>query len=804
MSLSDLKASLEGNWAKLDENGDGKIDAEELIDAFDTDGNGVLDKEEVTMLSKQLSAQMEYNNALLEHLQSLENSQLESQRDMKKKEHALKLAVSVSNAARAEANELRRKLAVATELCEEMTKQARDGKVASDSKQRQIDMQKKNVEETKALYENAVKEKQVFESKWVSTCKELNNIKEEFRREKNILEDHVGHLKSNNENLLKDNNDVRHRLGEATEKNTEYQKLHWQLAQEVKEANERLSIEANSREDSEVRSKEYESQLFKVKEALKERDAKIREEDINQGYLKEENKSLREQQKRIEGELKLRENRLVELNREYKDTVDENKALKNELEQVGNDLLTQAKQRATEQERWASKLAKAQEQLARVTEDARKEVQNNAHQAQKMAQEHMQARKESEEQYIVLQAEHALLHDLLKDMQNDARERNSQHEAEKNAFNDKQAQYNSKLLNERREFEETLSAKTDEIKRARDENRALRQEMLTRGTRYVQMLTQIQGVIRQMAQEGKHAKEEIADIQVEFGTLVKYVHTLARKHSAPLEAWYTEVEGSFEGLIAQNSELRKDLEDTKDDLRRADLDKEEERTKNLMFEDEVDRLKHEIHVKESELDNHFKQSKDKIDAKNEEINRNNQDIKILEKKVKDVQNQSDQLSATNRRLREEANRSQKQIADLQDQQSQKNQAAEDRFAQLENECKNLNNDKDTLQKNREEFLRTIKEKEREIQRFISKIQHQENLIDSMKQELIAADNKSRDQLKSFKASNEILNAQVSKFQEAYKTSASRVDNLQETNNQLRGELNELYHSQGIKVQPEGA
>ncbi len=48
---------------------------------------------------------------------------------MKKKEHALKLALSVSNAARAEANDMKRKWTVASEVAETMTKKCEEAKL---------------------------------------------------------------------------------------------------------------------------------------------------------------------------------------------------------------------------------------------------------------------------------------------------------------------------------------------------------------------------------------------------------------------------------------------------------------------------------------------------------------------------------------------------------------------------------------------------------------------------------------------------------------------------------------------------
>jgi len=193
-----------------------------------------------------------------------------------------------------------------------------------------------------------------------------------------------------------------------------------------------------------------------------------------------------------------------------------------------------------------------------------------------------------------------------------------------------------------------------------------------------------------------------------------------------------------------------------------------------------------------------------LEAKQEEKNRNNDEIKQLEKKIKDMQKKSDQLSSTNRSLRQEANRYQTQISDLQTKQAQKNQAMEDKTSQLDGEVKKLNNEKDALQKNREECLRLIKEKERENTRLVSKIHQYEADLDRKQQELIASENKAKESLITFQKSQESLGEQVAKYQNAYKTCRTQVENLKENNNQLRSELNELHHQQGIKLNPEAA
>jgi hypothetical protein len=64
-------------------------------------------------LAKQLSMQMDYNNELLAQLQRLEEQHLLYQRGAQEKQASLKQALAVADAARGEANEAKRKLAVA-------------------------------------------------------------------------------------------------------------------------------------------------------------------------------------------------------------------------------------------------------------------------------------------------------------------------------------------------------------------------------------------------------------------------------------------------------------------------------------------------------------------------------------------------------------------------------------------------------------------------------------------------------------------------------------------------------------------
>jgi hypothetical protein len=68
---------------------------------------------QATELAKQLSMQLDYNNDLLAQITRLEESQLASQKAAADKQASLRQAMAAAEAARQEAADLRRKLAVA-------------------------------------------------------------------------------------------------------------------------------------------------------------------------------------------------------------------------------------------------------------------------------------------------------------------------------------------------------------------------------------------------------------------------------------------------------------------------------------------------------------------------------------------------------------------------------------------------------------------------------------------------------------------------------------------------------------------
>ncbi len=69
-------------------------------------------------IAKQLSSQMDYNNELLSQIQALEEQHLAFQQSAQQKQQQLRQALQVADAARTEATEAKRKLAIAQVRCD--------------------------------------------------------------------------------------------------------------------------------------------------------------------------------------------------------------------------------------------------------------------------------------------------------------------------------------------------------------------------------------------------------------------------------------------------------------------------------------------------------------------------------------------------------------------------------------------------------------------------------------------------------------------------------------------------------------
>ena len=104
---------------------------------------------ELEKVTRQLTAQLAYNNELLRQLQELEEQQLASQKDAAEKKVALRQALGVSDAIRTDMLDLKRKLALAEQASRGAAEDSNRARVEAGIKAREVDGLLKFVEESK-------------------------------------------------------------------------------------------------------------------------------------------------------------------------------------------------------------------------------------------------------------------------------------------------------------------------------------------------------------------------------------------------------------------------------------------------------------------------------------------------------------------------------------------------------------------------------------------------------------------------------------------------------------------------------
>jgi chromosome segregation ATPase len=100
-------------------------------------------------LAKQLALQMDYNNELLGQLQSLEEAHLAYEKKGQERQTALRSALSVADAARAEATDAKRKHAVSQELTNRLSDEVKELRVDNGILKRQLEALEKLALEAK-------------------------------------------------------------------------------------------------------------------------------------------------------------------------------------------------------------------------------------------------------------------------------------------------------------------------------------------------------------------------------------------------------------------------------------------------------------------------------------------------------------------------------------------------------------------------------------------------------------------------------------------------------------------------------
>lgn len=179
------------NW---DANNDGKITNEDLLLAFDTNHDGVLDASELQTFTEQLAAQLEYNNQLLEQIQTLERDKFSLQKELHSKQEQIISGGKGNENLREEIKDLVHRLKTTQDIVETLTKQLRECRLENANlkknaenfmniqvlAQSDLDNAKKEIQQLKKVISDGEQSKAQLVS-------QLDKIDGEWKRKNDIL-----------------------------------------------------------------------------------------------------------------------------------------------------------------------------------------------------------------------------------------------------------------------------------------------------------------------------------------------------------------------------------------------------------------------------------------------------------------------------------------------------------------------------------------------------------------------------------------------------------------------------------------
>lgn len=598
-----------------DADGDGDVDAADVLQMYDQDGDGLLSQDELQPIFERLHTQTEYTNSLLTTLEDVQAQNLKMKDDAKQKADTLSNALQVLDTVRNESNDLKRQLKVAREVAENSNNQCREARVLNETLKRDRD----NLAREKGEAGDALKEltasKDHLAHELAREQEDHGNTKGKLSEEREVARDNIEHYRSLHDDLHQQHEELKALHGPLDEKCANLTETVRQLTKDNDGLQESLH---KARQDAETANQQS-AQAKQREEITHEKlELKVKEHEDEMAkseQLHEQVRAHEEHGKELEAELEGKMELIAQANDDLKKNKAEIKALQNELDTVGKELLSQATLRKQDQERWHTKLTEAQEQLARALGESRLEAQRYATESQHRTVEHLEARKEHENQYIALQADHAALHLILAQQQAGERQRSEEWEKERERARQTLAEAKKEFGDLKTSFDALENQKIAEEKRLKDELAYVKQELHSRGVKYLNMISQMQDSMQSVRKEAVQSMTQKKEIEDMFGAFKALAVKLQETQKKPIHDWNQQTHDALEALINQNKELRKETEDLEDKERHALMEKEEEKAKNLMLEEEKGRLEFDHNTLERKIEEMKRAHGDELQSK---------------------------------------------------------------------------------------------------------------------------------------------------------------------------------------------
>jgi chromosome segregation ATPase len=315
------------------------------------------------------------------------------------------------------------------------------------------------------------------------------------------------------------------------------------------------------------------------------------------------------------------------------------------------------------------------------------------------------------------------------------------------------------------------------------------------------MLGTLQTAIHRLKDDSLKNREYVREVMAQFAVLKAFCEQIWDKTHPPLEAWKGELSSAFVKLFAKYRSLKDNIEDTKDDVRRAQLSKEEERSKTLMLEETVSRLEHELSSYEMKIKEAEHKGREKVGQQKLKIDSLMKERSDMELRIQRLQQSLDAATSQARTLQLSNHNIQTTLGDSTVRNSAVKQEIQGKLNQLSTQLKRAIQERDTQVQVSEELQKRLDALQNQVSVANRVSDDAKSDINRQKSETDALAANYAQSLAAVQTTTAQYQDQLKHTQELLKVMQTQRNELQEQNRKLRHELETLYSSEAQQVPP---
>lgn len=777
-----------------DRNKDGKIDSSDLIAAFDSDGSGMLDKDELQHFAEQLAQQLEYNSLILNQLHQSEQEKLGLTREVQAKQEAVKRLTDTVEQMRTDLSETKRKLTVAQEVAETLSSQLRESRMEVNNARREMDSTMKNCNDMNSQVENANRQRDDLQ-RALNECQQLlARTNDAAAKRQADLMSQLEIQRQMNDASAKEASDLRAKVFPLESDNRRLLNHIQEMTSTLAEASQRCEAEAQARLLAEKKLKDLTVATEKMRERQMELQYSVRESEDTIKAHKAKVDEHAAHAEATEDKLRDAEDRVTGLTQALSQAKDEIANLHHELEHLSNELVTQARVRQQEQEKVAAKLSGDRAEMDRILRDTKLHSEDFTREAENRAAEANEARQRAEKKLMALQKECNDLHELADKLQADNQTNVHAWEAQKSSLLQSVAQLQDRIDRADDHSAELTKSQLLEKEQATQAIKGLKQEMARRGEKFVETLSGIQMTVKKMRDDAVAERNKIREIVGYVALLKAKVDVLDNVTSPPILSIRPELETVFRKLWDKCDTVREQLEDAKDDVRRAQLSREEERSKSLMQEEHISRLELELASKDRGLVENEQRLQERIIAQKSKIDKLTADNGALEAKIQALHQTLQETGALAKNLQMANQQMHAHMGEATSRHTENRQDVEAKLGQLSTQLRRTTQEKDELTRALEESRAANTRLQRESEGARVAAQQAHAQLEETQRQTEASLGKQKLTMNAVGGATQRYQQQLKQNQDILQVVQAQRSELQAQNQQLRAELDRLYAS----------